>query len=254
MKYLTLNNNLYHTLSAYRFFKEGERHITRRFNENVLLMVFKGTLRFEEDGVPVEVPSGHYYIQEKGKLQTGNAISDSPKYYYVHFKGDINLESGLKLYGECDFNQLFPLFNELNLLQISTGTDFEITSVFYNILHTLFKRSELKPNSKILSAFHKFILDNEFKDFNLKTFSESVGYSVNGIINVFKKETGVSPYAYYNKIRIQEAKKLLISTDLSVAEISEKCGFINYVNFYKAFRNSENTTPLSFREQNSTTI
>ena len=71
---------------------------------------------------------------------------------------------------------------------------------------------------------------------------------------MFKKETGLSPYAYYNKIRIQEAKKLLISTDLNVAEISEKCGFINYINFYKAFKNSENITPLSFREENSITI
>ena len=254
MKYLTLDNTLTHTLSAYRFFNEGEHHVTRYINENVLLMVFKGTLRFEEDGVPVEVSEGHYYIQEKGKFQSGKFCSDSPKYYYIHFKGDLNLDGGLKISGECDFSQLFPLFNELNLLQLSSGNEFHITAVFYNILHVLYKRSELKSNSEILSTFYKFVLENEFQDFTLKAFSERVGYSINGIINVFKKETGLSPYAYYNKIRIQEAKKLLISSKLSISDISEKCGFVNYINFYKAFKNSEKITPLAFREENSTTI
>ena len=53
-------------LSAFRRFLPGERHITRVESGDVLLLMLEGTLRFTEDGVPVELTRGEYYVQQRG--------------------------------------------------------------------------------------------------------------------------------------------------------------------------------------------
>ena len=54
-----------------RAFQPGEKHVTRVCPEDVLLLMFSGVLRFTEDGVPVEVRGGEYYIQKRGLSQQG---------------------------------------------------------------------------------------------------------------------------------------------------------------------------------------
>lgn len=64
-----------------RAFQPGEKHVTRVCPEDVLLLMFSGVLRFTEDGVPVEVRGGEYYIQKRGLSQQGQVPSDCPVYY-----------------------------------------------------------------------------------------------------------------------------------------------------------------------------
>ena len=53
-------------LSAFRKFLPNERHITRVESSDILLLMLDGVLRFTEDGVPVELSRGEYYIQQRG--------------------------------------------------------------------------------------------------------------------------------------------------------------------------------------------
>ena len=47
---IDLNKNINYKYASLRFFNEGEHHIDRICGEDVLLLVFKGVLRFSEDG------------------------------------------------------------------------------------------------------------------------------------------------------------------------------------------------------------
>lgn len=49
--------------------------------------------------------------------------------------------------------------------------------------------------------------------------------------------------AYLTNIRMEQAKKLLLSTDLSIAEVSERSGYGDYRVFTKVFKKSEGVTP-----------
>ena len=66
--------------------------------------------------------------------------------------------------------------------------------------------------------------------------------------HVFKKYMGIPPQQYVIKCRLTQAKKLLGETDLSVAEISERCGYPDQTRFYKLFKKSEGVTPLAYRK------
>ena len=95
----------------------------------------------------------------------------------------------------------------------------------------------------------KYINANFDKDINLDDIASKVACNKYSFSHKFKKEIGISPYQYLIKQRLKKAKELLLYTNLSVNNISEKVGFSNYNSFYKLFLKEFKITPLSMRER-----
>ena len=85
------------------------------------------------------------------------------------------------------------------------------------------------------------------EDISLGILSERFHLSGSYISQLFKNEVGVNFLAYLTNIRMEHAKKLLLSTALPVAEISERSGYGDYRVFTKAFKKSEGITPSQYR-------
>ena len=64
---------------------------------------------------------------------------------------------------------------------------------------------------------------------------------------LFKSEIGVNFLAYLTNIRMEKAKKLLLSTSLSITEIAQQCGYGDYRVFTKVFKKTEGSTPSQYR-------
>jgi AraC-like DNA-binding protein len=64
---------------------------------------------------------------------------------------------------------------------------------------------------------------------------------------IFQRATGVSPGRFLSVMRLQEAKRLLLSTALSVTEISHRVGYQSIGNFSSRFRNSVGISPTAYR-------
>ncbi len=64
----------------------------------------------------------------------------------------------------------------------------------------------------------------------------------------FKEQTGFGPTEYLITLRLSNAKALLRSTSLPVAEIAGRCGFNGSSYFIQAFRKKEGMTPLAYRK------
>lgn len=65
---------------------------------------------------------------------------------------------------------------------------------------------------------------------------------------IFKKIMGKSYSEYINLLRLQEAEKLLLSTNKSITEIAYTCGFSTASYFISKFKKHKNITPKQFRE------
>ena len=74
-----------------------------------------------------------------------------------------------------------------------------------------------------------------------------VGYTEYYLTEKFKKETGKSITSYIRDARIERAKILLQTTELSVADISEALAFNTPNYFIQSFRNVTGSTPAQFR-------
>ena len=67
------------------------------------------------------------------------------------------------------------------------------------------------------------------------------------ISQLFKSKIGVDFLAYPINIRMEHAKKLLLTTPHSIAEVSEQSGYGDYRVFTKTFKRSEGITPSQYR-------
>ncbi len=65
---------------------------------------------------------------------------------------------------------------------------------------------------------------------------------------IFKKELKVSPYQYLAKYRLEKARKMLVTTDATVTEISLSCGFSSINTFSDSFKAETGWSPLQYRK------
>lgn len=70
---------------------------------------------------------------------------------------------------------------------------------------------------------------------------------------VFRDVTGTSPGRYLSALRLQEAKRLLLQTNFSVADISSQVGYSSVGTFSSRFKSCVGVSPSMFRELNGFT-
>ncbi len=65
---------------------------------------------------------------------------------------------------------------------------------------------------------------------------------------VFKEATGCAPMEYVMQARLKRARELLLTRDLPIGEIAERCGFGSVYYFSRCFRQKLGTTPSAYRK------
>lgn len=101
----------------------------------------------------------------------------------------------------------------------------------------------------VLKPIYEYIDRNLYGNLSLNEISAVCNLSPNYLSRLFKKYESVSFKYYVNKKRIEHAKKLLKSTDMSINEIAFKLGYNDCSYFNKVFKNMETVTPSEFRNK-----
>lgn len=95
-------------------------------------------------------------------------------------------------------------------------------------------------------------------DYVLEHFSEEIkatkmaalcNMSYSYFSRTFNKHMGMNFNEYVNYIRITEAEKLLVSTDMNITDISGAVGFSTTSYFIKLFNTYKNISPKQFRKE-----
>lgn len=82
-------------------------------------------------------------------------------------------------------------------------------------------------------------------DFTL--LARTLGVSYTTFRRRFKQQTGVSPVQFQNAIRLNLARDLLVSTDLSITEIAAQTGFDTIFYFSEFFKKKTGQAPRDYR-------
>jgi AraC family transcriptional regulator len=90
-------------------------------------------------------------------------------------------------------------------------------------------------------------------DIKLADLVNVVGVSVYHFCRAFKNATGEPPYQFAIRHRLERARFLLKTTELSVADVASACGFRNTVHFERAFTRQWSDTPVRFRREHGRT-
>ena len=85
-------------------------------------------------------------------------------------------------------------------------------------------------------------------ELSVEQIAEALKISSSGFRKKFKEATGFSPSDFRLNARIEQAKKLLLTSDLSIDAVAEKTGFYDTPYFYKKFYSLVGTTPKKYRK------
>jgi YesN/AraC family two-component response regulator len=101
---------------------------------------------------------------------------------------------------------------------------------------------------KLVSRAREYIEKNYHRDISLDDVSGYVNISPYYLSHIFKEVTGTSFSTYLIQIRIREAQKLLMTTDMSVSRISYLVGYRDPNYFSRIFKRVVGKSPNRFRE------
>ncbi|MBP3359745.1 MAG: helix-turn-helix domain-containing protein [Clostridia bacterium] len=93
-------------------------------------------------------------------------------------------------------------------------------------------------------------IENNYMDYDisLKQIAGEVHVSYNYISEAIKKRVGTTFLNYLHEIRIEKAKQLLLTTELTVADIAERVGYNSSNTFIKTFKKVSGITPGEYRK------
>ena len=108
-------------------------------------------------------------------------------------------------------------------------------------------RTDEQEEGRTILQLTRYLQEHLQEEISLNLLADTFHLSAAYISQLFKSEIGVNFLSYLTNIRMERAKKLLVSTDLPIAEVAEKSGYADYRVFAKAFKKAEGATPSQYR-------
>ena len=93
-----------------------------------------------------------------------------------------------------------------------------------------------------------YLQENYDKAVDFSALANSLAVSAPYLSRIFREQTGTSPSKYLTGLRMAQAKKLLLDTNLTVREIAVRVGYPDPFHFSRIFRNTAGMSPAQFRE------
>jgi AraC-like DNA-binding protein len=108
---------------------------------------------------------------------------------------------------------------------------------------------EQNAEPPVITRAKKFIKENQKEDISLGQVAKAVNTSTFYFCKMFKKVTGINFTDYVSRVRIENAKNLLLNPNLRVSEIAYEVGFQSLTHFNRVFKKVIGQSPTEYRSQ-----
>jgi transcriptional regulator GlxA family with amidase domain len=99
-----------------------------------------------------------------------------------------------------------------------------------------------------IAELQRWLSDHLDADLTVDALAARAGMSPRNFARAFVRETGTTPAAYVEQVRIEAARRLLEGTDLTVSAIARHIGIRHAETLHRAFRRRVGTTPELYRQ------
>lgn len=110
------------------------------------------------------------------------------------------------------------------------------------------EKRTIQNNYEQIIACKSYIDQHLDEKFTLDSLAEKCNLSKNFFGKIFKQIIGTAPVEYIIQNRMVLAKKLILTTDIQVEQISVLCGFEDKTYFYRQFKKYYGETPAGLRK------
>ncbi|THF74007.1 helix-turn-helix domain-containing protein [Cohnella fermenti] len=236
---------------------------------NVLALVTQGCVVYHLDGQRFEVQKGEVLFIPKGTNRAAQNDESGPhQKFTVLFDYETEGALSIPVLGPRTanrlriryFDYLKTRFTQLYQEYQGTGSLAQLISLnlLQEILLLVSREAELNDVSPIQLTLAKkiesYLMANYRQSIGIKQLSELIERSPNYTSSLFKDVTGQSPIQFIHNLRISEARRLLLHSNMTVPEISQHLGYYDVSHFIRMFKKMTMTTPTRFRARNEGNI
>jgi len=100
-----------------------------------------------------------------------------------------------------------------------------------------------------LRELQDWVAANPAADLSVPTLAERVAMSPRNFARAFRRETGMTPGAYVESVRVEQARIALEGSDVQVESIAHHCGFGTVETMRRAFHRRLGVGPAAYRSR-----
>ncbi len=232
-------------------------------SDYILYYMWKGSGELTVDKRIYTLFPGDFYICRPGDLRSFIPNpSEQTEYYWFSFTGDrvgevlaeINFTSKEKYYigHSSETTSLMSRIleeqknGEPNFPIIVSAMLATVLGVMSRLAIHIIPEDPLRNHEKIAPAISAINSDCTSK-MGVDEYAKLCNLSTSYFTHLFTKNTGYSPLEYKTRQRINTAKNLLATTNLSVKEISSILGFKDPLYFGRCFKRTTGYSPSEYR-------
>ncbi|NQX58774.1 AraC family transcriptional regulator [Paenibacillus qinlingensis] len=238
----------------------------RKLRHCVLWFVHKGSFQLTIDQTAFRCKEGQIIILPAHSLISFHAISDDLLLTSINFDAEISLVSNrgwvqllnIPLVYEDNTNSIERIIHEMHTAE-RNATSFvhllqqsSLLRIIYELLHHGGVTEQSTNYSQLDKRIHTIIHylhahPQQMPEIN--ELAELVQLSDSHLRKLFIKQTGQAPLHFVHSIKIEQAKKLLATSEKPVSQISYELGIENANYFSRMFKIKTGLTPLQYRQQ-----
>lgn len=229
---------------------------------DLFFFVLEGECFLSVDSENYIIKPGQLAFLPKGKRRAYTHVSKRFSMYEMAFSATCENENLMKLLGLTEENfvvnisdteKLSALFESSHRKELYKNPLYDLgwCANIINIIR-MYANERQKRNS-IESQFFKTVLDYMSNHYNesLKTeqLAEIVHLQPTYFIKRFKKNYGLPPISYFNRMKMYKAMGMLSGTDLPIEKIAKNVGICDTSYFTRVFKKYCNITPSQYRAE-----
>lgn len=247
------------------FFSAEREYIVERSEHDSYLLLFtsggRGEIITGENSFMIE--KNQAAVINCRKYHKYHSAGSEWNFFWIHFNGASAETLFSLLYNSREYGialtdpELFRSQAEI-LLANAASPDISANIAVSAAIHELFamligsavsseRGSRRNAHEDDIAAAVEYIKAHYSLSITVDDIISGLHISKYHFIRLFSRIMGVTPYSYLTSYRINISKKLLRTTEMSVAEISEKCGFTDTSNFISQFKKRTGQKPTQYR-------
>ena len=197
-----------------------------------------------------QVSAGNIFLIAPG-LSHNFTVGDNYEHFWVSFAGE-QAPRLLECFGiSPEHHKIASVTSSQALVRIfqaafeSGEREEQALSALTSALN--FVKTEGNPLTGYAQITADFLEKNFHRRLTMEQAAQQANISEKHLYRLFKEEFGISPQQYLMKIRMERARSLLVSTDLSIREIADSVGYPSQLAFSAVFKRYYGIPPTTMR-------
>ncbi|MDI3476870.1 MAG: AraC family transcriptional regulator, transcriptional activator for feuABC-ybbA operon [Thermoanaerobacterium sp.] len=246
--------------------------VTRTLQHHEMIFVCEGNGHIVIGGNRYPIEKGMLFYIPPGVQQTIEPRVQNPEHYMtVHFSawrmvldpdGKWKYQENIQILHQpsaqkiADYTNVKELFEKLLDTWNDKGPSYEfIAGTLLRQLLILISQNNKRQSKNYaislkIDRIIEYMRQNINRKITLEELSRIAGLSTFYLSRAFKNATGYSIITYFNKMKIDKAKELLIEGNKKVKEVAYELGYTNEFYFSRIFKRIEGLSPSEFYSKN----